>query len=196
MTFWILAALMAALLVLVLLRPLLRRRAPGPAAADFDRAVYRDQLAELEEDRRRGLIDTAEAEAARREIGRRLLQTEQASPAAGAAGGAWPRRLALAAIVALPPVLGLGLYLHLGTPGLPGLPLAGRDPGGPVEMALLAERLQARIEAEPEDIEARLVLAQVHERQGRFAEAATVYRAAIDAVGRQGPVPEIGRAHV
>jgi cytochrome c-type biogenesis protein CcmH len=189
MILWVLAALMAALLVLALLWPLLHRRDAAPAAADYDRAVYRDQLKELEQDRQRGLIGDAEAEAARREIGRRLLQTEGSTAAGSAGGKSWTRRLALALVVGLPPALGLGLYLQLGTPDLPGLPLAGRDPGGPAELALLAERLEARAAGNPDDIEIRLVLAQVYERGGRFAEAAARYRAAIDLAARHGPVP-------
>src|SRR3546814_4129555 len=71
------------------------------------------------QDVRRGLINAAEAEAARREIERRLLQTDAPAGATSATtGGAGPRRLALAVVVALP-VLGLGLYLQLGTPDLP-----------------------------------------------------------------------------
>ena len=189
MIFWILAALMAALVVVALLWPLLRRRASAPAAADFDRAVYRDQLAELEQDLERGLIDTGAAEAARREIGRRLLQTEAAEASAPAAGGGGWRSVALVLIIALPPALGLGLYLHLGTPDLPGLPLAERDPGGPLEIGLLEARLKERIESEPRDIESRLILAQVYARTGRYAEAVEVYRAAIAEVEKLGPVP-------
>lgn len=192
MMFWALAGAMAALLVLALAWPLLRTRGTAPAAADYDRAVYRDQLAELEQDLKRGLINDAEAEAARREIERRLLQTEAAGGAEGRASGGprpWLRRLALALVVALPPALGLGLYLQLGTPDLPGLPLAGRDPGGPAEVALLAERLEARVADNPNDVEARLVLAQVYERSGSYAEAAAHYREAIALVARQGPVP-------
>lgn len=187
MMFWVLAAVMAALLVLVLLWPLLRQGRLGPAAADYDRAVYRDQLAELEQDLQRGLLDPTAAEAARREIKRRLLQTEAVGggTAAGATGPEL-RRFALALVVALPPALGLGLYLQLGTPDLPGLPLAGRDPGGPAELALLAERLEARVTADPADIEARLVLAQVYERSGSYAEAADHYRKAIALVAGQG----------
>jgi len=192
MIFWALAGAMAALLVLALAWPLLRTRGGAPAAADYDRAVYRDQLAELEQDVMRGLINDAEAEAARREIERRLLQTEAPGGAGGSAPGRaapWLRRLALVLVVALPPAFGLGLYLQLGTPGLPGLPLAGRDPGGPAEVALLAERLAARVADNPDDLEARLVLAQVYERSGNYAEAAGHYREAIALVAKQGPVP-------
>jgi cytochrome c-type biogenesis protein CcmH len=189
MIFWALAGAMAALLVLALAWPLLRTRGAAPAAADYDRAVYRDQLTELEQDVMRGLINDAEAEAARREIERRLLQTENGADKTVPSGGGRWRRLALALVVALPPALGLGLYLQLGTPDLPGLPLAGRDPGGPAELALLIDRLQLRLADRPEDTEVHLILAQLYERAGRFDEAAARYRAAIALIEQQGEVP-------
>jgi cytochrome c-type biogenesis protein CcmH len=189
MMFWIIAAVMTALVVLVLLLPLLRRRGAAPASSDYDRAVYRDQLRELQQDSQRGLINDSEAEAARREIERRLLQTEaQVQPDAGGSG-VWPRRLAVGLVVLLLPLAGLTLYLQLGTPGLPGLPLAEREPGGPTEVALLIKRLQERIDADPQDLESRLVLAQVFERSGRFAEAADSYRGVIAVIEKNGPVP-------
>jgi cytochrome c-type biogenesis protein CcmH len=92
-------------------------------------------------------------------------------------------------IIVLPPAAGLGLYLQLGTPDLPGLPLAERDPGGPLEVGLLEQRLLKHIEEVPQDIESRLILAQVYARTGRFDKAVEVYRAAIAEVEKQGPVP-------
>jgi len=190
MMFWIIAAVMAALVVIALVWPLLRRRAAAPASAEFYRAVYRDQLTELEQDLARGLIDSTEAEAARREIERRLLQTESAAGGASAGTRPWLSRVALALVVALPPAAGLGLYLQLGTPDLPGLPLAERDPGGPQEIGLMVAQLQARLERNPEDIEAHLILAQIFERAGRFGDAAALYRQAIALVQRlEGAVP-------
>lgn len=193
MIFWLLAAVMAALVVIALLWPLLRRgNVAGPASAEFDRAVYRDQLTELEQDRRRGLINDSEAEAARREIERRLLQADSAGDGPATRGNAgWPRRLAAALVIGLPPLVGVALYLHLGTPGLPGFPLAERDPGGPLEVGMMVAQLQDRIAGNPRDIEARLVLAQIHERTGDFATAATVYRDAIAQVKTQGEVPAV-----
>ena len=144
MIFWILAGAMAALVVAALLWPLLRARDAVQPAGEFDRAVYRDQLAELDADLQRGLIDRREAEAARREIERRLLQTETTQgPNRGVSASAWMRPVALALVVCLPPLAGLALYLHLGSPGLPGLPLADRDPGGPEEVGLLVTQLEA-----------------------------------------------------
>jgi len=134
MTFWVIAAVMAAATVVALLWPLNRRDGKAAAAADYDRRVYRDQLAELEQDLRRGLINETEAAAARREIERRLLQTGSGADRKVPSGGGQWRRLAPAVVGGLLLALGLGLYLQLGTPDLPGLPLAERDPGGPEEL--------------------------------------------------------------
>src|SRR6185312_6935910 len=49
---------------------------PAPERSQFDRAVYRDQLRELERDAARGLIGPREAATARLEIERRLLAAE------------------------------------------------------------------------------------------------------------------------
>ena len=77
MLFWIVAAAMTAAVTALVLTPLLRsRQAVGPGAesrASYDMEVYRDQLAELERDVARGVIDDRQAQAARAEIGRRML---------------------------------------------------------------------------------------------------------------------------
>lgn len=71
MTLWLILSLMTAAAIFAVLWPLSRR---GSAGSDgHDVAVYRDQLAEVERDRKLGLIGDAEAEAAKLEISRRLL---------------------------------------------------------------------------------------------------------------------------
>ncbi len=65
-----------------LLRPLLREDADALAARDADLAVYRDQLTEIEADRERGLIGASEAESARAEVARRLIEIEERNDAA------------------------------------------------------------------------------------------------------------------
>jgi len=59
-------------LAILLVPLLLRRRADGSREA-YNLRVYRDQLAEIERDLRRGLLNPEQAEAARTEIGRRIL---------------------------------------------------------------------------------------------------------------------------
>src|SRR5262245_47390873 len=73
--FWICAALLTVVAVLAVTRPLVAQ-APHDDDARSRSAeveVYRDQLAEIETDKARGLINEAEAEAARLEVARRLL---------------------------------------------------------------------------------------------------------------------------
>jgi len=121
---WIAMATLTALTLGLLLRPLLRPQPTASAARQPGLAVYRDQLGELERDLAAGRIPAAEAEAARREIERRLL----AAAAAPAAVADRPpaRHLALLLLAALP-AAALALYLGFGRPDLPARPLAGRS---------------------------------------------------------------------
>ena len=119
MLLWLLLALMTAGALLAILRPLLRAQtAPAEAADAGTMAVYRDQLAEIDADLARGVIDTAEAEAARIEISRRLLSAAE-GPAVVTAGrkakaGAGPspvlQRLTLGG-AGVVPWLALAIYL-------------------------------------------------------------------------------------
>src|SRR3954469_19247408 len=118
-------ALMTAAAIFAVLWPLGHVRVT--AAAGNDIAVYRDQLAEIARDRAAGLIGEAEAEAARIEVSRRLLAAAQAGDAhAEPSSSLWRRRAtALAALIILP-AGATAIYLTLGSPDLPGEPLAER----------------------------------------------------------------------
>ncbi|HLB96110.1 MAG TPA: c-type cytochrome biogenesis protein CcmI, partial [Acetobacteraceae bacterium] len=74
---------MTAVVVLGLLLPLLHRWHAPAARRQYDRAVYRAQLEELDRDVARGVIGGAEAQAARLEIERRLLAAAAAGDAQG-----------------------------------------------------------------------------------------------------------------
>lgn len=132
MIFWILAGLMAAFCVALLLLPFIRRPAASTDGAAYDLEIYKAQLAEIERDLARGEVTAAEAAAARTEIGRRLLAADQAQRN-GAKDGqtatpalfrwVWP--VSLGTALALP-VLGVALYLNLGSPEEPAQPFAAR----------------------------------------------------------------------
>ena len=70
-------ALMTVIVLFTVVTPLLKGARAAPERAAYDRAVYRDQLKELDRKIARGLIRPEEATAARLEIERRLLATEQ-----------------------------------------------------------------------------------------------------------------------
>jgi len=121
----ILALIGTTLIVLTLvLGPLLKpARAPVTREA-FDRAVYRDQLKELEREVARGAVAENEAATARLELQRRLLAADSDDKAANAG----TRKPLLAGALALAIVLiAGGLYWRLGSPGVPDDPYANRQ---------------------------------------------------------------------
>lgn len=200
--FWILAAVMTAAVVLAVARPLMRGRPPERDPAAYDLAVYRDQLAELGRDLDRGVIDARQAEAARAEIGRRMLAVEDAHRTADAGtdtrlgapppGGA--RRLGMA-IVAMMPMAAIAAYLSMGAPELPGSPLASRvieTPAVPEEVASAVAELEAHLKTAPEDVEGWLVLARTYVRLGRADDAVAAFRRLMDLTDGD---PEIATAY-
>jgi cytochrome c-type biogenesis protein CcmH len=183
MALWFPLALMTVAAVFVVLWPLGPARLAPKSGGDV--AVYRDQLHELERDRSAGLIGSAEAEAARVEISRRLLAAADVQGEAPSASLApWRRRYtAVAAMVTLP--LGaVALYLALGFPGLPDQPLAART-NGPENrsIAALVAQVEDRLEHNPQDGRGWEVLGPVYMRLGRFDDAVKARRNALRLLG-------------
>jgi cytochrome c-type biogenesis protein CcmH len=181
---WIAFALLTAAVLAAVLAPLARpaRLEAGEGSADAGTlAVYRDQLAEVEGERARGLVGAAEADAAKLEISRRLLasaaRSEQAAPqAARALLESGHANVALATAVAVP-LLTLGLYLMHGSPGMPsGSPAARTEVARhQAEVADLIARVEARLHKAPEDGKGWEVIAPVYLKVGRYRDAATAY---------------------
>src|SRR5882724_10395984 len=184
MTLWFLFALMTAAAIFAALWPL-GRATRTRHDADGEVAVYRDQLDEVARDRLNGLIGAAEAEAARVEVSRRLIaaadaaQTEiDATPVARAI---LRRRIAaVAALIALP-LIGATLYLALGSPNLPGQPLASRATEPPQNRSLdaLVAQVEAHLAKNPEDGRGWDVIGPVYMRYGRYEEAVKARRNAL-----------------
>lgn len=186
MLLWVILACLTAIVLLVLLRPLAAARPQDRAPEAFDAAVYRDQLGEIESDRARGLIGETEAEAARIEIARRLLQADSKERASdGAKAGGSPARAAMICVGAALPLLALGLYLVYGSPRLPDQPLAVRlqDPASDQNIEALVARVEARLRERPEEGEGWEVIAPVYMGWRRYADAAEAYAQAIRLLG-------------
>lgn len=128
MGFWIATGAFSALVVLVLMLAILRPRKAAVPAAAYDLQVYRDQLAEVEKDIARGILSEDEAARARTEVSRRLLEADRAlqqAEAAEARASGFDRAILGAGLVAA--VAGaFALYLQIGAPGYPDLPIATR----------------------------------------------------------------------
>ncbi|MGD9502448.1 MAG: c-type cytochrome biogenesis protein CcmI [Methyloceanibacter sp.] len=182
MFLWFVLAALTATVLYVLLRPLVAARSEARAPEAFDAAIYRDQLAEIESDRARGLLGEGEAEAARIEIARRLLAADEKARASDRTAS--QSGMAKAAIVAIGlalPLASLGLYLTYGSPRLPDQPLAARlgDPANEENIAALVARVEARLRAHPEEGEGWEAIAPVYLRSGRYSDAAEAYARAI-----------------
>ena len=186
MLFWIAAAALAAAVTYAVTRPLAdaaREASADSDAAAADLAVYKDQLSEIDADVARGAMPTAEAEAARTEVARRMLRRAEPDPAVKREGGlslvALNRAYAAAAIAL--PVLSLALYLQFGAPGLPAQPLSARleAPVDPAKGNDLVAKVEAALRANPEDGRGWDVIAPVYAAQARFADAASAYANAL-----------------
>ena len=170
--FWAASALLAAVALLLVMRPLLRRRAAARVSRRaLNLAVYRDQLRELEADLRAGTLAQADYERARRELEARLLedvenQAEETEPRRGG------RAAMILAGVSIP-VLALAVYLVVGNPG-------AIDPQAAHGVTLrqvegMVERLASRLKDHPDDVEGWKLLGRTYNVLGRFQEAAQAY---------------------
>ena len=177
MTLWLLFFVMTAAAIFSVLWPLARRT---PLRRGSDVAVYRDQLDEIQRDRATGLIGEAEAEAARVEVSRRLIAAADAAksdePVQETSTLLYRRVVAIAGLILLP-AGAFALYLMIGSPDLPGAPLASRaqtanDTRNIQDMVAKVEDHLARI---PNDGRAWEVLAPVYMRIGRYDDAARAW---------------------
>jgi cytochrome c-type biogenesis protein CcmH len=193
MVFWILVAGLVAAVTLVITRPLLRPVLTGEggessATAAADVAVYKDQLKEVASDEASGTLGAVEAQSARSEIARRLLRSTAATEKSEAPARAGRHRYATYASVLTSvalPLASLALYLHYGTPGLPGDPFSARlaENAGADKPNDLVAKVEERLRQHPEDGTGWSVIAPVYYAMGRYADAATAYANAIRLLG-------------
>lgn len=220
--FWIVAIVVAAATAALVLFPLIRGRREGaaPDRADYDIAVFKDQLAEVDRDLERGLLDRERADAARLEIQRRVLAERPARDAASDTAAAEPAQgrrrrspLLAAALAGAVAVGSFGLYWQLGAPDAPDAPLASRGApvgrgaavadadGGDDLSALTMEQavaqLRQRMEAEPGRLDGWLLLGRSYLAMERYADAAEAYRRAVElSDGRPDVAGDYGEALV
>jgi cytochrome c-type biogenesis protein CcmH len=184
MSLWLAFALMTAAAIFAVLWPLGRRTA---GAGGSDIAVYRDQLEEVTRDRATGLIGEAEAEAAKVEVSRRLIAAADAAEADAAAGGSplWRRRATALTGLLLLPIGAAALYLALGSPQLPGQPLAERAGAVRQDRSIqnLVSQVEAHLERNPNDARGYEVVAPVYLRLGRFDDAVNARRKSLALAG-------------
>ena len=183
MTLWFVFALMTVAAIFAVLWPL--GRSSSASAGGSESVVYRDQLAEIDRDVTAGLIGAPEAEAARVEIGRRLLAAadgERDLPARSNLG--LRRACAIVALLGIP-IAAVTFYLALGSPHLGDFPLAWRTRTADVNQPLdnMVAQVEAHLEKNPTDGRGWTVLAPVLARLGRYDDAVRAYRNVINYAG-------------
>ncbi|HEU0290138.1 MAG TPA: c-type cytochrome biogenesis protein CcmI [Burkholderiales bacterium] len=179
MTFWVIAALLAAGALAFVLPPLLgRRRAGGATADETNVALYRDQLKELDADLAAGTLNAARHEEARHEIERRLIEDVRAAavPAASASG----RNMAIAVGVAVP-LAAILLYLAVGNPQALAPEAATGDAPTITRAQIegMVERLAARMKETPDDVKGWVMLGRSYAVLDRYPESVAAYANAV-----------------
>jgi cytochrome c-type biogenesis protein CcmH len=179
MTLWFVFALMTVAAIFAVLWPLSRSERPQSDASEA--VVYRDQLAEVDRDVSTGLIGAPEAEAARVEIGRRLLAAADDPRELPAGSNIRLRRAAAIVVLVGLPLVAVALYYPLGSPGLGDSPLAQRSraPDATEPIDNLVAQVEQHLEKNPTDGRGWSVLAPVLVRLGRFDDAIRAFRNSI-----------------
>jgi len=165
-------ALAAGMLILAVLPVVLAlRRHRTTETVDKRLHAYRARLAEIDTESRDGVIAAEQADSARREIEREMLQhvDSGAQPADTPAS----RRPTTAIVVVLFVVVSaMGLYLYHGRPDLIGVDTQAMSP--PDVEAMIA-KLTAHLQQNPDDRRGWEMLGRAHMALGRYPEAVNAF---------------------
>lgn len=185
MLFWVIAAVLTLGASLAVLLPLAGRPKPEASDTAHDLEVYRDQLSEVDRDLARGLIQPAEAEQARAEIGRRILRLSTSPQKQDGGERSFSLRLIPVVAVLAVPLVSWGIYARLGSPDIPSQPLSERLAKNPADSTVdeLVARAETHLAANPSDGRGWEVLAPIYMRMQRFSDSARAYDNTIRLLG-------------
>ena len=209
--FWIICGALTCFVGLAIAVPFLRKNSDlddEPTAA-YDLRIYRDQLREVERDLERGVIDPAEAERLRTEIGRKVLAADRAAEATAVPT---TRHDSIGAMAVLALIVGgaFALYAYMGSPGLKDEPIVARyaeaeesyrnrpsqeeaeakapkpeRPAPDANYAELIERLREAVAQNPDDPQGLMLLAQHEEQLGNLAAARKAAQHLLEVRGKE-----------
>jgi cytochrome c-type biogenesis protein CcmH len=182
MTGFIVAAAAAVAIVLVLMmRPFFRRlETTQTSRSQLNAAIYREQIAKLDQDLAEGTLGRADYAQARTELQRRLLEDSQAADETATVQA--PRKTMIGVAVAVPIVAG-ALYLLLGNPaamtgGADGLPAGHGQVATQADLEKMIAALAAKLESEPTNYKGWSMLARSYKALGRPVEAQRAFEKA------------------
>ncbi len=172
--FLIIGALLVIGAVFFVVWPLLGTGGADPVSRRFANvALYRDQMKELETDIEAGTLSAQDHDQAKLELETRLLEdvaADATAPVASRRGRSGTIGVALAV-----PLCALAIYFVAGTPQA----LAPEDEVSAEQIEGMIQKLAARLQANPENIEGWTMLARSYAAMGRFDQAAAAYASAV-----------------
>jgi cytochrome c-type biogenesis protein CcmH len=185
MVFWSIAITVTAIACALLYYAAVRRpvNAARAEAADSNRH-FRLALAGIEADLAAGKIGEPEAVAAKAELAREMLREER-ERGEGPAGSKPIGRGTVLAGLGLICAVSVVVYVFIGSPQLPGQPLASRPEVLAQDMDLDAAiaQIEARLAEEPDDLRGWTVIAPAYMELGRYEDAEHAFRRIIELSG-------------
>ena len=179
LTFVVLTLLLVVAVLALLVWSLWRRPAAAPVDVheQANAQVYRDQSADLARELSLGHMSEAEHAQALEELKLRLRDDSLSSPDVATAGATDKPRKTVLALCLLLPVCAVLLYGSLGTPlGLDPAALARSAPDEgpnatvtPEKIAQMVGQLERRLQDEPNNVDAWVMLARLQRSQEKFA---------------------------
>ena len=179
LTFVVLTLLLVVAVLALLVWSLWRRPAAAPVDAheQANAQVYRDQSADLARELALGHMSEAEHAQALEELKLRLRDDSLSGPDVATAGASDKPRKTVLALCLLLPVCAVLLYGSLGTPlGLDPAALARSAPDEgpnatvtPEKIAQMVGQLERRLQDEPNNVDAWVMLARLQRSQEKFA---------------------------
>lgn len=192
--FWILVAGLAALALLFVVPPLLTRHEAerAPDQDQLNLALFRQQLQELDADLEAGNLDRGQYQAARRDLERELLH-DVAGQGAGPAGPGQRAPLTALFLALALPAFATWLYVAIGDSAIiPRLELAATNRASPAaaghgtaggadaaSLEVLVERLAAKMEQNPDQLEGWLMLGRTYVALEQPAKGAAALQRAL-----------------
>lgn len=174
-TFFVLSALLTALVTGWLIWPLLQSR-PHHAISgvELNTSIYREHLDNLEREFANGQLDAAELESARNELQLRLLEDARAEPAAAAPqSGTLAAKKTAMVLALLVPLSAAASYWWLGTPSAID-PQASRL-ASQVQIEQMVAQLATKLQADPNNPQGWAMLGRSYKVLGRYGDAAQAY---------------------
>lgn len=176
--FWGLAVAMLLAALAFVLPALLRGRpamASGRTMQQLNTAIYRQHFAELDRDAQLGLISATDAQRARDELQRRLLEDTRTAAAPATVMRGRPAALGVALLL---PVLAIGVYLMRGSPHAiePAPLMAAGTTGEPLD----ARTLEQHLRSNPRDARGWVLMARLQAEGGDFVQSAQAYARALE----------------